>query len=235
MDTDQKKYPTRFYGRTFLPWAGLLFLGPCSVAWCIMGPLFFLGIGIAPDEADSIGLGIGCTIAGLLSLPVVCDCCFQVFARQSPVLQMYLEGIKIRVLWFPIQSRSLLTNSLLLFPILPLLLYVFVTFVRFLTFRLFRTQTYHLQWGHIIEMPVVADTFAITGWKSKEHDDFGQLDDDTPIDTITFTYEADSFGQPNAKVIKAVRRFLFNPDVRKVLPSWQDEGTVFGNDTFDFR
>ncbi|MCL2709484.1 MAG: hypothetical protein FWE95_01265 [Planctomycetaceae bacterium] len=86
MDTDQKKYPTRFYGRTFLPWAGLLFLGPCSVAWCIMGPLFFLGIGIAPDEADM-----------------------------------------------------------------------------------------------------------------------------------------------------AVRRFLFNPDTRELLPSWQDEGTTFGNDTFDFR
>jgi len=47
--------------------------------------------------------------------------------------------------------------------------------------------------------------------------------------------ESDSFGTSLRKVSESVQFFQENPDVRESLPSWQDEETLLGNETFDFR
>ena len=233
MNTHPQQYPTQFYGRTWMFWAGTMFLPLLVVGWFIMGLSFLFGFDQPPDGADSREMGIVLIVASVLFMPMVFATIFQVYARQTPIFKMYREGIKVRLLWVPIQGSSRLALILLSFvPPLLVLLFVLTLFWRFVTFRLFRVQTFLLQWEDIVEIQTGYNNLTIACWFKNDLDEFEQ---ESTSEIWRFPYEADSFGTSIRKVNESVQFFWDHPDAREFLPSWQDEETLLGNDTFDFR
>lgn len=236
MSTDPKIYPTRFYGRTWLAWAGVLILGPFAFLFCFMGSLLILGIEQKPDGCD--GFALMCM--GLVFLLMVFFSIFQVFARQSPILKIYREGIMFRSIGTPFASHNLILGILssvggilLAFPL--------IIFWQCITLQAFRIRTVRWRWenvyieaepgGYFWTKP--SGGFSISGLIDKDADEY--LGQDAPLESFAVSYQGDSFGMSIKKVNEAIFFFLYNPDSRESLPSWQNEETVFGNDAFDFQ
>jgi len=226
MNTDSKKYPIRFYGRTWMFWAGVWFLGPMTVTLC-GGYLPFIVQG--GDPKGRIVLTIFCLT--LISFVIVSI--FQVFARQLPILKIYREGIMIRSIGTPLASNGplMLRIVCVLGPLGILFALPLVNLWRCITLQAFQIRTVYLRWESIEVMS--GSGIRITGWIDKDADaDFGQ---DAPLEPYEVSYEADSFGISIDKVSETLLFFLSNPGARDALPSWHDEETVFGNDAFDFQ
>jgi len=206
-----------------------------------MGLLVLLGIDQLPEGEDPRDVGTALLAMSVFFLPIVLSSVFQVFARQSPVLKIYREGIKIRLLWTPIRYGVLLGCLLALCSPLALLLLACVTLWRLFTLQLFRIQTFHLRWENIVEIPAGKNEFTIVSWKETDSNNiepnFNDVDDckqKTSLELWQFPFDANSFGTSIRSVIEAVQCFERDPDLREMLPSWQDTDILFGNDAFDF-
>ncbi|MCL2743626.1 MAG: hypothetical protein FWE67_07230 [Planctomycetaceae bacterium] len=221
-------YKTKFYARTWICWAGVLLLGPIVAGWLIMGLLIVLGIDKPPPEQDGVP-DSALLIIGLLCTPMVFSLVFQVYARQTPILKMHREGIKIRVVWTPISSSGLVMYVLWLFPPLAFFIYALVMLWRLLSFQLFRIRTFYIPWDDTLEIAKEKNAFTITAWNYRE-ENTSQV-----YEYMSFFYCADSFGTSIRKVSESIQFFLHNPDSREFLPNWRDEDTMFGNSTFDSR
>ena len=230
MNTNPQQYPTQFYGRTFVPWACALMFVPLAVFSCIMGPLFWLDIIKSANGAPGYTAGIPLTIIGLsFLLPFAIFFTFQIFAMQSPILTIYQEGLGIRAVGgIPVRS-----HPILIFTHIALFQEWLTLLWQLLTLQLFQIRTFYLRWKNI-NIVANAGTLEIGGLIDKNEYGFGQ---DTSLESEWHTtfFRVDSFGTPIAAVNESVQFFLHNPDARESLPSWQDEKTLLGNDTFDFR
>jgi len=217
MEADEREYPTQFYGRTFVFWAGLLFLGPITVFMYVLGMLLLLGIETAPNGQPDSDAGIAFTIGGVALTCLVIACAFQLYARQYPVLKICQEGIETRTIGVPTP------NNLLMGILFALGLWVFIlpliALWQVITFQAFRVQTFHFRWENIDAIPTATGAFTINGLVEKNSNDF---DHDTP-EYWSIPYGTDSFGVSINKVMGAIQFFLHNPDVWNNLPSWQDE------------
>jgi len=221
MNTNPQQYPTQFYGRTFIYWTGGLLFGPLAIFMCTAGLLSWLGIIEPlygePNPKAEIALMVGGLFCTLFSIA----CTFHVYALQTPNLTIYKEGLCILVIGTPIRFNPIRN---ILFGYLPALLAVLLQF---------KTRLVRLRWENI-NIVANAGTLEIGGLIDKDEYNFGQ-DTSPESEWHTTFFGVDSFGTPIAKVSESVQFFLHNPDARETLPSWQDEETLLGNDTFDFR
>jgi hypothetical protein len=197
-----KKYPTRFYARTLLYWAGVFTIGPFASIGCYEGLS-----GKAGDASITI------TIIGLILAILVIAWVFQIFARRQPLLQFYREGIMIRLIG---------TRMPEYFVGIGMIIAVFIIYWQFITLKLFQIRTIHWRWENLEPMLPKKGTLWIAGESGK----------DVPLGYATYssTYETDPFVKYLDDVIEAVQFYYHNPDQRETLPSWQDEETVFGSD-----
>ena len=227
MDTDLKKYPTRFYGRTWPFSLGLVYFVPCAVGlWIAVLSSIFLEIPVS----DKITMGIMFAVFGSIVTLLAFVCAFQVLARRRfPFLQIHRKGLEIRTVGVPIYID----------PVLHLL--GFGTFIMFfialwhlVTLQMFRIRKVRLPWEKMTVIPT-SDTLAIGGWFDKENGNDFNFEQKPSSEYYAISYDCYSFGIPVAKVSEAVLFFRYNPDSWEVLPNWQDEGTEFGHDTFDFQ
>ena len=217
MNTNPQQYPTRFYAATF-PWTAILFLTLFGVP-AIMSALDCFGVARLFGQPPNLVVGIlfllfgfGCmfyAIQGIFHNVHV----FYLLVRRMPILQIYREGICMRRFiadqTFCLQWKSIWIDSNNSTPESP---------------RSFRFQKAKEQY------PI-----KIMYWHEKERNDGPADRECIDIDYEKFTFEPHAFSTPIAKVSESVQFFLHNPDARETLPSWQDEETLLGNDTFDFR
>ena len=223
MNTNPQQYPTRFYGRTWIYWVGVLVVGSLATLGCILGPLFCFDVINLGNGDPGFLPGIPMVMVSLPLMPFAIAFVVQVITRQLPTLIIYQEGIWIRVVETPIQDYPVLqVLQLAMFQI------VFVMFWRLITGQMFQTPTYRLRWENIETIWTETGTFAITGWIDKDRFDFEQ---DAPLKYLTISCTVDSFGTPIRKVNESVQFFLHNPDAREFLPSWQDEETMLERTT----
>ena len=230
MSTNLQKYPTCFYGRTFIFWAGVLFLCPTVAIWFIIGLAHPLGFELNAD----FEMGLASMILGLILLLLVLASFFQVFARQTPILKIYREGMMIRIIGTPIPINH--DNMYLQIVVHTggiLLLFPLVVLWQCITLQAFRIRTVHLRWENV-EVAWETGILHVKGLIDKNMNDVFDQKAASESDYAVSYYTA-SFGTPIAAVNESVQFFLHNPDARESLPSWQDEETLFGNDTFDFR
>lgn len=232
MTANQKKFPTQFYSRTLIPWAGVLFLGPIVGLWTAIGlsVLFdfeFLDEPTNSEEAIAL-LGVAALFA-----PMVIASLFQVFVRQSPTLKIHREGIMIREVWTPIRFASLLFIPILSSMLWPFAIFyaAFVVFFRLFTLQLFRVRIFHLQWEEIETIFPEKNGLTIVGWCDKGYNDFEQ---EIPKDFHSFSYDAGSFGMSINKVSESIQFFWYDSDAREILSSWHREEIPLGNETFGF-
>ena len=224
-----QKYPTRFYGRTWVFWAGILFLIPFAVLCLVMGLLAILG---NEQVSDPEAWG-GFIIAGLFISLLACACCFQVFARQTPILGIYQEGIIIRTIGSPVLVNNLILRILCAFGLFIIILPL-IGLWKCITLQAFRIRTVRLRWEKVVTILPDEKSLTIAGWFEKDHDGGFELDA-APEFYHAVSYDTDSFGISIGKVIEAVVFNAFNPDSREMLPSWHDTEAMLGNDTFDFQ
>ena len=176
MNIDFQMYPTRFYGRTWIPWAGILCLFPIICFWCVMGLSSLFELGLLDDKPEDAYV----LILALLFMPMVIASVFQICVRQSPIFSICQEGMKIREVWIPLRVESLFANPIILLIFLPFALIIvpclvaIVVFWRFVTWRLFQIQTFQLRWENVQAIYPEKDSLTIAGWCDKEHDAFAQ-------------------------------------------------------------
>ena len=228
MGVVEKEYPTRFYGRTLVFWAGVLFLTPLTVLMYVIGMLFLTGIETAPNGEPDFETGTIFMIVGGLLTCLVVACIFQVYARQYPALNICREGIETRSIGVPMPSNlimgCLFALGLWIF-VLP-----FIALWQVVTLQAFRIRTFRWRWENIDAIPTAIGSFAIAGYLSKNHHD---LEQDSQ-EYCSIPYNTDSFGVSIDKVMGAVQFFLHHPDARTELPSWQDEDSLYRNEALDF-
>ena len=213
-------------------WLGILCTGPFASLFCLLG---------LQEIARAHEAGIPLLVIGGIFLFVSAACAFQVLARQFSLLRVYREGIEIRTIGTPIQVDPIL--HILGFGSLVMLL---IAFWHFVTLQMFRIRTVRLPWETVVVIPTKR-TLAIAGWFDKENDNSfednpfrgntledNSFEQETSSEYYAVSYDAHSFGTPIGKAIKTVQFFLFSADSRVVLPSWQSEETVLGNETFAF-
>ena len=95
-----------------------------------------------------------------------------------------------------------------------------------------RIRKVRLRWEHVDVIPRQMGLDIAGVIDKKIQSDF----DETSFERYAVSYGLlHSFGESIAAVNESVQFFLHNPDAREFLPSWQDEETLLGNDTFDFR
>ena len=231
MNTNPQQHPTQFYGRTWIYWTGVLVLGPFVAFWSFVGALVLLDI--EPYNGMDKLVGIIPVSIGLLYAPMILVCCFQVFARQTPTLKIYQEGMIVRSFGISIRFDS---NNLIgqyLWHALGAIYLPLIVLWQCITSQAFRIRTVQLRWENFdVIRWTETGSYAISGWSDKDRHDSAQ---DTPLEHIEISCTADSFGTPIAIVSESVQFFRHNPDARESLPSWQDEDTLLGNETFDFR
>jgi hypothetical protein len=220
----EKTYPTQFYARTFVHWAGCFILVPLIVFYC--------SVFVDPPKAQ---LTRGETITGVIGISLTTvlwiACIFQVRVRQTPTLKMYREGIKIRLLAAPTRFEILLLNITAWIGPVRFCVIIFLVFWQFLTLRLFQVQTFRLRWENLLDMPMEKNSFTLSGWIERDRGDFEQ---DAPLEQWEFPYQADSFGTPIGKVFEAVQFYQFHYDAQETLPSWQNDDTLSSKEIFDF-
>jgi hypothetical protein len=220
-----KKYPTRFYARTWLYWAGVLVFVPFTIF-----PLILIITEGTPDKEEMIAAIIG------ISIFMVCliACAFQVYARQRPILKIHKEGLWIRSIGVPIKYNVFVGCLLGYFVIF---LIAFILVWQLITLQLFRIRIVRLKWENITEWQANKGTFTrkeqflIGGWYEKDYHDFEQ---EFALEPYWGSYESGDFGMAIGKVSEAILFYMHNPDARETLPSWQDDEFTFGNVTFDF-
>ena len=74
-----KEYPTQFYGRTFVCWAGILFLGPLVSFYCIIGVTGVLGLDVFQIKNSEEAIRF--LFLGLILLPLVIASFFLVYVQ----------------------------------------------------------------------------------------------------------------------------------------------------------
>ena len=192
------------------------------------------------DPDDPADLWFFILFVGLLSIPTLSVSIFQVYVRQSPILKIYREGIRIREVWTPIQETPFLRVSAYTGGVFLALFFIaFVMLWRFLTLQMFQTRTFYLRWENITDMwaernerYVEAETLiTIVGLIEQDHNDSEQ---DALVEHKSFSFPTGFFGRPLGIVFEAVDFFGYNPDARETLPSWQNKNILSGNETFDF-
>jgi len=225
-----QQYPIRFYGRTLLFWLGSVFFGPIVVFLFTMSVLAILGM--IPMDAQPIPEDVPPEAVGVINiiislffmLPLVLASFFQVFARQTPVLKIYREGMIIRTIGVPIFLDSdnphlkvaLGTGGGII--IIPLII-----LWQCITFQAFQIRTIRLRWENV---EVVSETRILRINGLTDVDMNNGFEQDTTPKYHTVSYETHSFGVAIDKVIESVESFLHNPDSREMLPSWQDDDIV---------
>ena len=207
-----KRYPTQFYGRTWIFWAGTLLLGPFAILLCTGMVLFWFDIEQPVDDGAVFEMVLF-GLFGLLFLIMTFISAFQVLARQTPILKIYKEGLWIRTIGTPIRTRMDFLIALTLL-------------WRLVTLQLFQIRTVRLQWENIEAIPAEKGTLTITGWLSKKHDDAFQRGSASELEPYTSPpYEPYSFGVSIDKVREVVLYFWYNPNSRETLSSWQFDFT----------
>ena len=208
-----QKYPIQFYGRTWIYWMGIVFLGLPAIFICALVLLSLLGIIESVQAEPNRGAEIQLIVAGLFWLLFFVACAFQLYALQTPCLAISKEGIIIRTIGTPIRFNLILN---ILFGYLPLLIGVLWQF---------RVRLVRLQWEDI-DVVVNTRTLEINGMIDNDVDDFGR---ETTREQHTSIFGTDSFGVAFDKVIESVQFFLHNPDAREMLPSWQEDDIESGH------
>jgi hypothetical protein len=218
-NTPLKKYPTRFYARTWPYWGGTLLLVPFALFFLI----FMLIFAIYENDAVEKEAIVGGIIAIIVFVLPAIACTFQLYARQRPILKIYKEGLWIRSIGTSTQiSQSIgcLLGGYVVFFIL------FIMALQVITLQAFRIQIFRLRWEYITDMPAKKGTLTqygeltVDGWYEKDNNEFNQ---DLTLKHYTTSYGVSSFGTSINKVIETVQFYHHNPDARETLPSWQDE------------
>ena len=239
MNTNPQQYPTQFYGRTWRYWlATLFFVLPAVSICCITAIMMLLGaVGIIHNvksfgDSDVIYGMIIFIFFILLAIALI----FRLCALQCPVLKIHREGLWIRTIGTSTRIDPLL--GCVLGVVFALLFKAFMMVWSVITLQLFCIRIVRLQWENITDIQDESETlikrrkFMIAGLYEKEYNDFSQ---GFSLEHYTISYDAEDFSVSIAVVNESVQFFLHNPDAREFLPSWQDEETLLGNDTFDFR
>jgi hypothetical protein len=221
-DTELRKYPTRFYGRTFRLWAGILYFGTPAILFYAIGFLNILK-SIPNGELDLDKI-VGPLIAGtLIAIPAVIGV-FEVIAAQYAIISIHKEGLFFRYGTSYRFSRFFVFSNIF-FVFIPILL---ITLWKTITLQFFPKRTSYLRWQHTKSVLLEGGVLLIVGRFTTISNDFEQ---DVPSEHTTFHYSTHYFGEPISKVIEAVQFYYRNPDARETLPSWQDEFYFATDDT----
>ena len=231
-NTNPQQYPTQFYGRTFIFWVGVICFGPYAVLLSILVLLFLFRIMCGDAGLDMVLASLVLLPFLLVFVSTALACIFQVYARQMPILKIFRDGMVIRSIGVQLRYGSdNLIGQYFWYTTGPIILPRIILW-HCISLQAFRIRTFLFRWEDITDLLTNKNEFKIEGWCEQNRNDFKR---EVPLEFWFFLYESHDFGTSIRKVGESVQFFLHNPDARESLPSWQDEETLFGNETFDFR
>jgi hypothetical protein len=198
------KTATRFRAKTWIFWAQAIFCGLFCAFGLIMGPLLYT-FGAKDPKHREAGLWItGITL--VLFVPGLAKAVFNILARRKPLVQLYREGITVRLV-----GRSTLDGV----PGVPGLL-------RFawgvLSGQSFRSHALYSYWkelrGARVEGLPAMRILILDGT-------FRGLDDDEIVgDQLVFPQV--EFRKPLQDLARVIHSHTTNPEKRTALPSWSE-------------
>ena len=167
MNTDFQKFPTQFYGRTWIYWLGVMVVGALAAFGCVGGLLFCFDImNLGPRALPGWMIGSVMIPIGLTLTPFAIAFVVQVITRQSPTLKICREGIWIRFIETPIKDEPILQALQL-----DMVRIIFVMFWRLVMLQMFQTPIYRLRWENIETIRTDKGVFTL-GWRDTEYNDF---------------------------------------------------------------
>ena len=211
---NQKRYQTKFYARTWMLWSSFIIIGILCVAGCVMGPLFLFGIIEPANGRPGYEGGIPMTIVGLCFLPITIVITIQLWGRQTPILEVYEEGLLIREITSLLGGNAASTVSGIFLVVLPIwALYLIITF------QVLRKKTYQIPWTNVSDVQFDSSVLCIVGRPSNK-EVLEYYETKIPVSRL-FQYPPDAFGTSLKKVGEAVMHYFKHRDASEMLSSWK--------------
>jgi hypothetical protein len=203
------KYPTKFFGKTWIYQVQFFVLGLFAIFSLTMGVLFHFRIIKPADGRKDVSTAVIALLSiGAGLLPVVGTAIFNIAARRRPIFRICREGIEI---------RSIGDSKIKRMVFLPKLVRVVLLIV---TLQAFRAKILRISWdrlSHIDATGIPMDRYLIVLGDIRVYPPSGV--DEALLVAQQYTFPQVAFKMPLENVVDAVKKYAADPSA---LESWND-------------
>ena len=199
--------PTAFYAKLWTCWALFFIWGGLGFFGCVIGPLFLCGI-IQPANGSSGTVpGIMSTLVGVFCVPIALTTLVDIVHLQKPLIQLYQEGIRIRIFakyWFD----QTLGFEIIILPI--------ESIWRLVSRRAFVSTTIDLPWEAFKAVSLNWNQLEIYRQTIIKSSSFSMAFDSKEC----YQFSLGIFKNSGKQIQDAILQYGRNPDLREQLESW---------------